>query len=74
MKCPVCNESQLTNIDCQGADVGYCLDCRGVWLNQISLDKLIDAKQPKVVLPVTDNYFDVSYFRTKSQRCVTGEI
>lgn len=78
MKCPVCSESQLAIIDRQGAEIGYCLDCRGVWLNQTSIDKLIDSKRPKVTLPIPDNFFDqkfdVSYFKTKSQRCIASEV
>lgn len=41
MKCPICQEA-LVMADRNGIEVDYCPDCRGVWLDQGELDKIIE--------------------------------
>ena len=41
MKCPHCSTT-LVMSDRQGIEIDYCPDCRGVWLDQGELDKLIE--------------------------------
>ena len=42
MKCPVCENVDLTMADRQGVEIDYCPKCRGVWLDRGELDKIID--------------------------------
>jgi Zn-finger nucleic acid-binding protein len=41
MKCPVCNDVDLTMSERQGVEIDYCPRCRGVWLDRGELDKII---------------------------------
>jgi Zn-finger nucleic acid-binding protein len=41
MKCPVCQDVDLTMSDRQGVEIDYCPRCRGVWLDRGELDKII---------------------------------
>jgi Zn-finger nucleic acid-binding protein len=42
MKCPVCNDVDLTMSERQGVEIDYCSRCRGVWLDRGELDKIIE--------------------------------
>lgn len=42
MKCPVCNDTDLTMTDRQGIEIDYCPKCRGIWLDRGELDKIIE--------------------------------
>lgn len=42
MKCPVCDDVQLTISSREGVEIDYCGQCRGVWLDRGELDKIID--------------------------------
>ncbi|MGA8052461.1 MAG: zf-TFIIB domain-containing protein [Burkholderiales bacterium] len=42
MKCPSCTDTALVMSDRQGAEIDYCPQCRGVWLDRGELDKLIE--------------------------------
>lgn len=42
MKCPVCENIDLTMADRQGVEIDYCSKCRGVWLDRGELDKIIE--------------------------------
>lgn len=42
MKCPVCQETDLTMSSRQNIEIDYCPKCRGVWLDRGELDKLIE--------------------------------
>jgi Zn-finger nucleic acid-binding protein len=41
MNCPVCKVA-LTLAERNGAEIDYCPQCRGVWLDRGELDKLIE--------------------------------
>ena len=45
MKCPICPETQLVMSKCQGIEIDYCPQCRGVWLDRGELDKIIERSQ-----------------------------
>ena len=51
MKCPVCLEVNLVMTDRQGIEVGYCPQCRGVWLDRGELDKIIERSAAPVAQP-----------------------
>jgi Zn-finger nucleic acid-binding protein len=42
MKCPHCVEPHLVIAERQGIEIDYCPNCRGVWLDRVELDKLIE--------------------------------
>ncbi|MGS1116532.1 TFIIB-type zinc ribbon-containing protein [Castellaniella sp. UC4442_H9] len=42
MKCPVCQDTDLTMSSRQNIEIDYCPKCRGVWLDRGELDKLIE--------------------------------
>jgi Zn-finger nucleic acid-binding protein len=41
MNCPV-DGTVLTMSERSGVEIDYCPQCRGVWLDRVELDKLID--------------------------------
>ena len=47
MMCPVC-EVPLSMTERQGIEIDFCPDCRGVWLDQGELDKIIERSAPDV--------------------------
>lgn len=57
MKCPVCQDTDLTMSSRQNIEIDYCPKCRGVWLDRGELDKLIErstepvATQPRTAAP-----------------------
>jgi len=42
MKCPNCRDVILSPSGCEGVELDYCPQCRGVWLDRGELDKLIE--------------------------------
>lgn len=42
MKCPVCENVNLSMTERQGVEIDYCPQCRGVWLDRGELDKIIE--------------------------------
>lgn len=42
MKCPVCKDVTLLMSEKNGAEIDYCPECRGIWLDRGELDKIID--------------------------------
>lgn len=42
MKCPACPESDLVMSERQGVEIDYCPKCRGVWLDRVELDKMVE--------------------------------
>lgn len=48
MKCPKCEDIDLTMAERTGVGVDYCIACRGVWLDRGELDKIIE----RATLPI----------------------
>ena len=42
MLCPTCKTVGLVMAECQGVEIDYCPECRGVWLDRGELDKIIE--------------------------------
>lgn len=40
LKCPVCNDKNLTNRNFEGVPVDVCENCGGLWLNKGELNKI----------------------------------
>jgi len=51
MKCPTCTDTALVMSDRQGVEIDYCPQCRGVWLDQGELDKLIERSGAMTAAP-----------------------
>ena len=54
MKCPACENVDLTMTDRQGVEIDYCPRCRGVWLDRGELDKIIE-RSASMVAPAPDS-------------------
>ncbi|NTC84145.1 hypothetical protein G6M81_15980 [Agrobacterium tumefaciens] len=48
MSCPRCQTGLLMG-ERQGIEIDYCPSCRGVWLDQGELDKVIERSFPNMV-------------------------
>ncbi len=45
MKCPVCR-LELNISEGQGIEIGYCLQCKSIWLDLGILRKIVERSQP----------------------------
>jgi Zn-finger nucleic acid-binding protein len=45
MKCPVCHEVRMKEVDKNGIHIDVCPDCKGVWLDRGELEKLLKDVQ-----------------------------
>jgi hypothetical protein len=53
MKCPVCDVEMVSEeVEIPGPNVviDYCPDCRGIWLDEGELNKLLHSKAPERVI------------------------
>lgn len=48
MPCPRCGTGLLMS-DRQGVEIDYCPTCRGIWLDQGELDKIIDRSAAEFI-------------------------
>ena len=51
MRCPVCDDQQLSISSREGVEIDYCPQCRGVWLDRGELDKIIERSAPQNAAP-----------------------
>ncbi|MFD0714094.1 zf-TFIIB domain-containing protein [Paenibacillus sp. GCM10027626] len=43
MKCPVCTDVRMREVEKDGVMIDICPDCKGVWLDRGELDKLMQG-------------------------------
>jgi Zn-finger nucleic acid-binding protein len=43
MRCPVCEDSKMREVDRDGILIDICPTCKGVWLDRGELDKLVSG-------------------------------
>jgi Zn-finger nucleic acid-binding protein len=43
MRCPVCEDSKMREVDRDGILIDICPSCKGVWLDRGELDKLVSG-------------------------------
>lgn len=43
MKCPICDDVRMREIDKNGVHIDVCPECKGVWLDRGELDKLMSG-------------------------------
>ncbi|AOZ92597.1 zf-TFIIB domain-containing protein [Paenibacillus crassostreae] len=41
MKCPICEDVRMREVDKNGVHIDVCPDCKGVWLDRGELDRLM---------------------------------
>ncbi|MBP1994055.1 TFIIB-type zinc ribbon-containing protein [Paenibacillus eucommiae] len=41
MKCPICDDVRMREVEKNGVHIDVCPDCKGVWLDRGELDKLM---------------------------------
>ncbi len=41
MKCPICDDVRMREVDKNGVHIDVCPECKGVWLDRGELDKLM---------------------------------
>jgi uncharacterized protein len=49
MKCPTCKDTSLVMSERKGIEIGYCPDCRGIWLDRGELDKIVEKSKAEDV-------------------------
>ena len=77
MKCPVCNDVDLTMSERQGVEIDYCPRCRGVWLDRGELDKIIERSAPETQRPYSDDQRPRSgdqYYKQRKPKHILKEI
>jgi len=42
MKCPVCNDVRMREVEKNGVMIDVCPECKGVWLDRGELEKLMN--------------------------------
>ncbi|MBW7454201.1 zf-TFIIB domain-containing protein [Paenibacillus sepulcri] len=43
MKCPVCDDARMREVEKNGVVIDVCPECKGVWLDRGELDKLTNG-------------------------------
>ena len=43
MKCPVCNDVRMREVDKNSVHIDVCPECKGVWLDRGELEKLMEG-------------------------------
>ncbi|GIP61173.1 zf-TFIIB domain-containing protein [Paenibacillus sp. FSL W8-0186] len=56
MKCPVCNDVRMREIEKDGVMIDVCPDCKGVWLDRGELEKLLG--EIRELRPAFDEWYE----------------
>ncbi|MEF2969023.1 zf-TFIIB domain-containing protein [Paenibacillus sp. M1] len=56
MKCPVCNDVRMREVEKDGVMIDVCPDCKGVWLDRGELEKLMS--EIREVRPAFNEWYD----------------
>lgn len=56
MKCPVCNDVRMREVEKDGVLIDVCPDCKGVWLDRGELDKLLS--EVREIRPAFNEWYD----------------
>jgi Zn-finger nucleic acid-binding protein len=89
VNCPTCNVQMLMT-ERQGTQIDYCPQCRGIWLEQGKLDRIIEqsgAQKPPQAIPQThdvypfrrndehhDKHHDDHYDRDRKKRSLLHDL
>ncbi|MGG6312178.1 zf-TFIIB domain-containing protein [Paenibacillus macerans] len=64
MKCPVCNDVRMREVEKDGVLIDVCPDCKGVWLDRGELDKLLS--EIREIRPAFNEWYESDHHRPKS--------
>lgn len=56
MKCPVCHDVRMREVEKDGVMIDICPDCKGVWLDRGELEKLMSGIRE--VRPAFNEWYD----------------
>ncbi len=56
MKCPVCNDVRMREVEKDGVLIDVCPDCKGVWLDRGELEKLMS--EIRQIRPAFNEWYD----------------
>lgn len=61
MKCPICNDVRMREVEKEGIMIDVCPECKGVWLDRGELEKLMsDVREMR---PAFNSWYDEQYER-----------
>ncbi|MCM3703476.1 zf-TFIIB domain-containing protein [Paenibacillus macerans] len=63
MKCPVCNDVRMREVEKDGVLIDVCPDCKGVWLDRGELEKLMS--EVREIRPAFNEWYERDYDRPK---------
>lgn len=43
MNCPICKDKPMITLELNEVEVDYCLECKGIWLDEGELETLLDS-------------------------------
>lgn len=67
MDCPVCKDKAMITLELNEVEVDYCLDCKGIWLDEGELEILLsDEKQARSFI---ESFETVSNCDEKLRKC-----
>lgn len=56
MKCPICNDVRMREVQKDGVLIDICPECKGVWLDRGELDKLL--QEVREIRPAFNDWYD----------------
>lgn len=56
MRCPVCDDVRMREIEKDGVMIDVCPDCKGVWLDRGELEKLMS--EVREIRPAFNEWYD----------------
>lgn len=56
MKCPVCNDVRMREVEKDGVLIDVCPNCKGVWLDRGELEKLMS--EIREIRPAFNEWYD----------------
>ncbi|RCX13961.1 hypothetical protein DFP94_11813 [Fontibacillus phaseoli] len=56
MKCPVCHDVRMREVEKDGVLIDVCPDCKGVWLDRGELEKLMN--EIRQIRPAFNEWYD----------------
>lgn len=56
MRCPICNDVRMREVEKDGVLIDVCPECKGVWLDRGELEKLM--KEIREIRPAFNEWYD----------------
>ncbi|WP_042159540.1 zf-TFIIB domain-containing protein [Paenibacillus gorillae] len=67
MKCPICEDVRMREVEKDGVLIDVCPDCKGVWLDRGELDKLVQGVKELREEYGRDDRYNNQYNQPQSQ-------